>query len=72
MTIHDPTNPVTPMRIPLSRYARREPVPAVDADAQEDRLEGMAKPSRKTPPNVAVKFGHGTPISKLNADVGGE
>ena len=26
----------------------------------------MAKPSPKTPPNVAVKFGHSTPISKLN------
>ena len=26
----------------------------------------MAKPRPKTPPNVAVKFGHSTPISKLN------
>jgi hypothetical protein len=52
-------------------HARREPVPAVDVDAEEDRLQEerkplMANPRPNTLPNVAVKFGHSTPISKLN------
>ena len=52
-------------------HAGREPVPAVDVDAEEDRLRknenpSMAKPRPNTLPNVAVKFGQSTPISKLS------
>jgi hypothetical protein len=34
--------------------------------SRKNENPSMAKPSPKTPPNVAVKFGHSTPISKLN------
>jgi hypothetical protein len=34
--------------------------------SRKNENPSMAKPSPKTLPNVAVKFGHSTPISKLN------
>ena len=33
--------------------------------SMKNEKPSIAKPSPKTPPNVAVKFGHSRPISKL-------
>src|SRR4051812_32527786 len=44
MTIHDLRNPVTRWGSAEQVQARREPVPDVDVDTQEDRLEQERKP----------------------------
>ena len=72
ITISEPVKPGDHDRDAAGEVSpRRQPIPAVDVDADEDRLDEERESldreaeAEDTEPNVAMKFGHRRPISKL-------